>query len=78
MPDRTLDIHLELDPTFLRGLKDPTQTIAEIAHAEAENQALKAGARLRHPEPADIVVDTGISKDTGREVLLVATRWICD
>lgn len=78
MKNRMFDIHLELDPLHLARERNPTRTIAELAHREAEHYAANHGLVLRHPDPREIHVGNGISKATGRDVTLIATRWIAD
>lgn len=78
MAELVLDVHLELDPLRLAGEKDPTRTIAELSRREAEERCAAAGARLRHPDPREVVAHQAISATTGRDVMLVATRWVAD
>lgn len=78
MAELTLDVHLELDPLHLNAERDPVRAIAELSHRAAEEQAQAAGARLRHGDPIEVESKRAIRPLTGDEVLLVATRWICD
>lgn len=77
MAERLIDIQLELDPLRLAAEPDPVRTIAELARHEAEATVSTMG-RLRHPEPVEITSKQAINALTGRDVMLVATRWVVD
>ena len=78
MTDQVFDIHLELDPHLLAKHRNPTRAIAELARDQAEQFATDHGLVLRHPDPREVHVANGISRTTGRDVMLVATRWLAD
>ena len=78
MAEALLDVHLEFDPGYLADQYDPTRTIAEASHHAATEKARDAGGTLRHPDPREVVAETAIDPTTGRDVLLVATRWVVD
>lgn len=75
MADRLFDVHLELDPLRLAREKDPTRTIAELSYHAAVEHADANGLRLTDPEPREVHVRQGLGAQTGRDVMLVATRW---
>jgi len=77
MPE-LLDVHLELDPLSLADEPDPTRTVAELSRREAEARAAERNVRLRHPEPVEVVTRKALKPETAADVLLVATRWVCD
>lgn len=78
MPEVVLDVHLEFDPFALAKERDATRAIAEASHHAAEAQCAERGARLRHPDPREVVSRSAVDALTGDEVLLVATRWVAD
>lgn len=78
MAELILDIHLELDPLELYAQADPAQAVAELARFQAEIAALERRAKLRHPEPIDLVSKPAVERLTGKQVVLVATRWVAD
>lgn len=78
MADLILDVHLEFSPLALATEHDPTRAIAEASRAAAEIQCTERGARLRHPDPRDVVTKRALHPLTGEDVLLVATRWVAD
>lgn len=78
MAELVLDVHLELDPVSLFAERDPTRAVAEIARREAETKCAERGARLRHPEPREVIVRRALDAITGDSVMLVATRWLAD
>jgi hypothetical protein len=76
--DLILDVHLEFDPAVLAKEYNPTQVIAEASRRAAEEQCRERGARLRHPDPREVVTKRALVPTTGGDVLLVATRWVVD
>lgn len=78
MAELVLDVHLEFDPTELYKQRDPTRVVAEASRVQAEVESSAKGARLRHPDPRDVVVKRATDAATGDDVLLVATRWLAD
>lgn len=76
--ERLLDVHVELDPVALGRQRDPVQTIAEVSRRAAEDRCAETGVTLRHPDPREVVTRTAIDPLSGRDVLLVATRWVTD
>lgn len=78
MAEAVMDVYLEFDPLHLAGQRDPTQTIAEASHHAATEQARAGNGTLRHPDPREVDAKKAIDPTTGRDVLLVATRWVVD
>lgn len=77
MPD-LLDIHLDFDTLHLAAERDATRTVYEASHAAAMEAADRKSRRLRHTEPAETVLKHAQDPTTGRDVLLVGTRWVTD
>jgi hypothetical protein len=73
-----LDIHLEVDPLRLASERDPARAVAELSRQAAETQCAERRAQLRHPDPREVVTRRALDATTGRDVLLVATRWVAD
>lgn len=78
MPDQLLDIHLDFDLLHLATRPDATRTVYEASHKAATDEAERQHRRLRHPDPRETVVKHATDPLTGRDILLVGTRWLCD
>jgi hypothetical protein len=78
MAEQIIDVHLDFDTLRLAQVADPTRLIYEASQKAAEDEAERRGARLRHPDPRETVVKEATDPLSGRDVLLVGTRWIVD
>lgn len=78
MAEHVIDIHLDFDMLRLATVADPTRLVYEASQKAAQDEAERRGARLRHPDPRETVVKEGIDPLSGRDTLLVGTRWIVD
>lgn len=78
MPDRYLDVCLDFDTLELGRHRDPTRTVYEASHKAATEKAENAGGVLRYTDPRETDIATAVDPLTGRDVLLVSTRWVVD
>lgn len=78
MADQILDIHLDFDPLRLAQEPNPERLVYEASQKAAADEAAQRGCRLRHSDPRETVIQDGKDPLTGREVLLVGTRWVVD
>lgn len=78
MADQLLDIHLDFDLPHLSTHRDATRLVYEASQRAATEAATRQGATLRHPDPRETVVKQAIDPLTGRDALLVSTRWVID
>lgn len=78
MAELLLDIHLDFDVMSLAGDHDPTRTVYEASQRAAVEECSRRGATLRHSDPRQTVIKTAQDPLTGRDVLLIGTRWIAD
>lgn len=78
MAEHVLDVHLDFDTLHLALERDATRTVYEASQKAAEEEAARRGCTLRHPDPRETVLKHGKDPTTGRDVLLVGTRWIAD
>lgn len=70
-----MDVRLELDPDALAAQPDPPRFVLEAARAEADALCERSGARLRTDRAPEILIKEGQHRITGRQCVLVATRW---
>jgi hypothetical protein len=78
MAERILDVHIELDPVKLAKEQDMVKTVAMLSREAAEAEAEREHVILRHPDPSEVVLKQGVSVTTGKDVMMVATRWVGD
>lgn len=76
--DEFLDIHCDFDLLYLAGERDATRTVYEVSQRAAVEEAARNGCVLRHSDPRETVLKEGRDPVTGRDVLLVGTRWTVD
>lgn len=74
----TFDVHLELDPGELAAESDPVRTIAELSRKQAEDFAAEHNVTLRHPDPIEVHHRTGQRVVDGKDVMVIASRWVTD
>lgn len=78
MAEHLMDIHLDFDMLRLATVADATRLVYEASQKAASDEAERRGGRLRHSDPRETVVKEGIDPLTGRDTLLVGTRWVVD
>lgn len=76
--EQLLDIHLDFDTLHLALEVDATRAVYEASQKAADDEAARRGGRLRHPDPRETNIQHGKDPLTGRDVLLVSTRWLVD
>lgn len=78
MAEQFLDIHLDFDTLNLARERDATRTVYEASQQAAIEQAARQGVTIRHPDPRETVIKEAKDPLTGRDVLLIGTRWLVD
>lgn len=78
MAEQLLDIHLDFDPLRLAHEADATRCVYEASQQAAITKASERGGILRHSDPRETVLQEAKDPLTGRDVLLVSTRWLID
>jgi len=68
MRDLFVDVNLESE-------HDPARLALEMTRETAERLCAENGARLRTDRDPEIVIRRAVKPVTGRDVVLVATRW---
>lgn len=75
MKDAFIDVSCELNPVQLAQERDPARFVLELSRETADARCAESGARLRTDRAPEVVVSHAIEPTTGRDVILVASRW---
>jgi len=72
-----IDVNLDLDALVLAEQPDPSRYALEMSRETADRRCHESGAQLRTDRPPEVVIGRGIDPLTGRDVVMVASRWAC-
>lgn len=75
MSDLFIEVLLELDAEALARQPNPGRYAMELARDAADRRCDDVGAQLRTDTPPGMIVDKATDQLTGREVVLMSTRW---